>query len=352
MIRLYARKSDDLSYYRDDPARELDGVRDGPPAWWIRGVAPQGDEAWRVLQGSTRSEIVGYDLVVSATRQVSTLLAVGSPREQRELVSAHRRAVLEVVSYLEERALIYRDRRQGEDIEIPTAWDRVVSFTHGINRALEPHLHDHVIVGARATGVDRAIDSRALYAHLETADALYRAQLRHDINQMGRAAERQFDGRDHIEGVTASMLALWPGGAGRGRDKSHPTRTEIRDRWERFLETRVEVDASARWEPERAGINEHYFGSLVEPFRLVARRDIVRAYAHASRRGALATDISALTDELWPALRDERGFREQRVSLAEARQIGEVRIRGPRPTRLADLAQWRQRDLARDSRAR
>ncbi len=37
MIRVLSRRSNDVSYFTDDRALEIDGLRDGGPGWWLRG---------------------------------------------------------------------------------------------------------------------------------------------------------------------------------------------------------------------------------------------------------------------------------------------------------------------------
>ena len=69
-------------------------------------------------------------------------------------------------------------------------------FVHRVSRALDPHLHSHVVMANLGRGPDgtyTALDGRGLYAHRSAADALYHAQLRHELTTrlgcgMGAAA--------------------------------------------------------------------------------------------------------------------------------------------------------------------
>ena len=37
MIKIITRRTNDLSYFTNDQALELEGIRDGAPGWWLRG---------------------------------------------------------------------------------------------------------------------------------------------------------------------------------------------------------------------------------------------------------------------------------------------------------------------------
>ena len=78
MLRVIARRSNQVDYFVLDSSNELDGVRDGGPGWWLRG---EGDTRVastieHVLTGTHRSTVLGYDLVIAAPRPISVLLAL------------------------------------------------------------------------------------------------------------------------------------------------------------------------------------------------------------------------------------------------------------------------------------
>ena len=58
MLRLFVRRSDDVRYFSDDAALELEGLRDGGPGWWLRG------------EGDTRGarDVAGVSGVAPATQ--------------------------------------------------------------------------------------------------------------------------------------------------------------------------------------------------------------------------------------------------------------------------------------------
>lgn len=349
MLRLFVRRSNDVTYFTNDEALELDTLRDGGPGWWLRG---SGDtrvpsDVARVFTTSQRSSVVGYDIVVAAPRPISVLVAL-DPVQAPQVIEAHRVSVRASLAYLEERALLVRDRVGGADEDVAATWQRIVSFTHGLNRHGEPHLHDHVLVGARPQGEAGVLDSRSLYAHVTTADALYRASLRHELRERTSwVAWRSFRGVEHVEGIDEGYRALW-GGHHEGRgEKLSWRRSETQDRWRADLE---------RFEPEglvnvprraRGELDEHAFGSALEGNVDVTRRQLVAAWANAANFGQAPSDVATSIDRLYPELRESRGVREATIGVSRARMISTVRARGPRPLVVAELSSWAQRDRER-----
>ena len=64
---------------------------------------------------------------------------------------------------------------------MPTTGLVAASFTHGVNRNLDPHLHTHVVMANMVHGHDgrwSACDHRGLSAHRGATSAIYEAHLR------------------------------------------------------------------------------------------------------------------------------------------------------------------------------
>lgn len=349
MLRVLIRRSRDISYLSADRAEELDEVRDGPASWWLRGEGDlrDVDDVARVLSTSERSSVVGYDLVVAAPRPISILLAV-APEHAGAVVAAHRLAVRGAIDYLEDRAVVVRDRRGGEDRDLAGRWSHVVGFTHGLNRHGEPHLHDHVLVGARPHGAATVLDSRGLFAHGAAADALYRGALRAEVARTTPFSPwRSFDGVEHVGGLDEGYRVLWGGHhADRGVKRSW-SRDETLSHWAQDLAAFESFGARAL--PRRRGdeLDEHSFTAAFEGRDLVARRHVVAAWANAAIFGHDAPGVSRSVDHWYPALRGSRGVRESLASVREVRMIATTRERGPRPLDVGDLDRWRQRSSAR-----
>lgn len=345
MLRLLARRSNDVTYFTNDAAHELDGLREGGPGWWLRGAGDtrEPSEVARVLTTSERSTIVGYDLVVAAPRPISVLLAV-DPAHAGGVVDAHRTSVRATVTYLEERALVVRERHRGLEHDAPGSWSRVASFTHGVNRHGEPHLHDHVLVGARPEGHRNVLDSRALYAHLSTADALYRASLRHELAERTPwSAWRSFDGVERVVGLDEGYRALWPGHHRERADKLNWSRDETVASWARDVERFVSLGVVRAPDRGRGLLDEHRFAGAFEGRLDVAHRHVVAAWADASPYGQDPRQITRSVDELYPSLRGPGGVHERAIGLIEARMLATVRAIGPRPLDRSAFDNWRQR---------
>lgn len=345
MIRVLSRRSNDVSYFTDDRAMEIDGLRDGEPGWWLRGAGDASDprSVANVLRTSERSAVLGYDIVVAAPRPTSILLAIDA-EHGAGVVAAHRASVGAAIDYLEEHALVVRDRRGGADRDRAGRWTGIVGFTHGVNRHGEPHLHDHVLVGALPEGSRTVLDSRGLFAHLVAADALYRASLRHELGERTPwSAWRSFEGVEHVVGLDEGYRALWGGHHADRGEKLHWGRGDAIDQWSgdraRF-ETLGVIDPPSR---HRSSLDEHAFAGALEGRHDVARRHVITAWSNAARFGQSSTAVTRAVDSLYPELAGARGVREPSISVREARMTAQVRERGARPLEAPDLERWRQR---------
>ena len=349
LLRIFVRRSNDVRYFTDDLARELDGLRAGGPGWWLRGRGDTRDpqDVERVLQTSPRSSVFGYDMVIAAPRPLSIIMAI-DPASAPGVIQAHRESVRATVEYLEDHALVVRDQRDGGDRDLAGRWQAVVSYTHGLNRHGEPHLHDHVLVGARPKGARNVLDSRALFAHVRAADALYCSSLRHELAQRTPwRAWRSFKGIEHVQDLDEGMRALW---GGHHEDRGAKLAWQRSDALKQWRDDLGRFEAQGSVSPPRGDrdeLDEHAFAGALEGRSDVARRHVVAAWANAARFGQAARDTSAAIDRLYPTLSESRGIRESTIGLAQARMIGVVRERGPRPLGGAELADWVQRSRER-----
>ncbi|MHB8378804.1 MAG: relaxase domain-containing protein [Acidimicrobiales bacterium] len=345
MIRLLLRRSNDVSYFTNDPALELDGLRPGGPGWWLRGDGDTRNpsDVSKVLVTSERSSLYGYDIVIAAPRPVSILLAI-DPEHASGVVEAHRASVRASMTYLEDRALVVRERRRGVVRDESAKWQSIVSFTHGLNRHGEPHLHDHVLVGARPDGRSNVLDSRALYAHATTADALYRASLRHELSERSPwRAWRSFEGVERVVGLDEGYRALWSGHHRERGVKLSWDRERTLESWARDHNRYVPLGVVQA--PREVGhvLDEHRFSGAFEGRLDVARRHLVSAWADAATYGQDPTQLTNAIDGLYPGLRDRPGVYEPTIAVREARMIGSVRALGPRPLERSEFEDWRQR---------
>ena len=348
MIRIYVRRTRDVDYLATDRARELDDIRDGPAGRWWRGGGDPHDprDAARSLTSTGRAGVVGYDLVIAAPRPISILMAVDRA-SAGGVVAAHQRAARAAVDYLDDRAVVVRRQRDGERREESAHWSDIVSYTHGVNRHGEPHLHDHVLVGARPCGESVVLDSRSLFAHALVADALYRASLRHEVAaRTSWTPWRSFGGVEHVIDLDEGYRALWGGHHLDRGAKLHWSSEDARRAWRDDLAGFV-AHGAVPAPPLTRRFDEHAFAAAFEGRTSVTRRDVVAAWSDAAVFGQYPVAVSRSVDLLYPALRDARGLRVAGIGVAEARLTGVVRDRGPRPVDFDDLTQWRYRSRER-----
>ena len=149
----------------------------------------------------------GWDFAVSAPKSVSIMaLVAGNER----IIAAHEQAVTRALAYLEEHATLRR-RDEGEIVHETTGRLLFARFTEHASRALDPHLHTHVVVlnmTNREAGAPMAsLETRAMFAEQMTAGQVYRNELAHGLRQLGH--EVDFDPRSglfEIRGVPEALI--------------------------------------------------------------------------------------------------------------------------------------------------
>jgi len=106
-----------------------------------------------------------------------------------------------------------RRTRDGHLALMPSTGMVAGNFVHRTSRALDPHLHSHLVVANVAEGVDgvwSTVDSRRIFAHLGAAGAVYHARLRWELSErIGAAWEVPATGLGDVVGVEARMRRLF-----------------------------------------------------------------------------------------------------------------------------------------------
>jgi conjugative relaxase-like TrwC/TraI family protein len=186
----------------------------------MAGREPGSGRPLRARAGA--GSVAAYDLSFCAPKSVS-ILHLLAPRELAgETGAGHRAAVADAVGYLERSALAVRRRYQGRDAMLPTAGGVAGGFLHRTSRALDPHLHTHLVVANVAQGVDgewSALDSRRLHGHLQAAQGVYHARLRLELTtRLGASWEVGAVGLGDVEGVPLELRHLF---SQRAADMAH-----------------------------------------------------------------------------------------------------------------------------------
>jgi len=281
--------------------------------------------------------VAGFDLVFSAPKSVSLLHALGDERIRFETSQAHQAAWQAALAYLEETACATRRSRNGIVRERGAGFI-ASAFAHRTSRALDPHLHTHVIVANAAQSPDgtwRALDGDLLLrTHRLAAGSLYQAQLRYELTtRLGVDWQPVDKGMAEIQGVPNAALhafstrrqqvvAHLAEHATKGwraaqvaavvtRDsKSNPDLGELRREWRlRAAENgfgpdeRRAVLRRSEWRPLSASEQHAEALRLLGEDGLCETRasfndaDLIAAWAAALPHGAPARDVRALARE-------------------------------------------------------
>jgi conjugative relaxase-like TrwC/TraI family protein len=373
---------------------------EGPSELGLRGAVAAADFG-AVLAGADpgtgevlgtarhRVRVAGFDMTFAAPKSVSLLHALGDDDVSAAVAAGHDRAVAAAMSYVERHALAVRRRTGVAPGPVPTTVTGVAAagFVHRLSRALDPHLHTHVVVpnlGRGPEGDWSALDGRGVYAHLSATDALYHSHLRHELTgSLGVAWGRPDRGRADIAGIApearrefsrrATQIARYlAGGTGAGGDGATGNRSggngvagAVTGGWDRAaaaLATRARKDPTVgadelrpQWEerartvglgprrleavldrsPRRSGPSSPSVldgvafatavtGALGRLERPVARRDVIRASCRDLPEGAPAPAVEDAADRLLTTLEPDAGQRGRRAGPGVAERRHQV----------------------------
>lgn len=317
-------------------APELAGV--------LAGTDPVDGRALRGRHGVR--QVCGFDLVFAAPKEVSVLHLL-APRELGAAAgAAHVAAVADAVGYLEREGLGVRRSRDGVVSHLATTGAVAAGFVHRTSRALDPHLHSHVVTANVAQGVDgrwSALDSRRLFLHRDATRAVYESSLRHHLDRSTGLVWRRAPGGWEAPGVDPVTCRVFSARAasideaafratgGRGSSSARRvaffadrpakdravTMGELRDRWARRAAV-VGVDLSQLVRvvgpPAREGARHPGAGHVEEALdralagrTQVDARDLVAVVADAVPHGLVAADTVRVVDALARATGAGRG---------------------------------------------
>jgi conjugative relaxase-like TrwC/TraI family protein len=282
------------------------------------------------------ARVGGFDLTFSAPKSVSVLFALGSAEVRLEVIEAQRAAVAAVGGYLDRRVIAVRRGTGDERRVLPAGGSIGAAFTHGVSRALDPHLHTHLVVANVTRGADgrwSALDGRGLFAHRRTMDALYRAELRLRLTAtLGTAWERRGGRAPEVAGIGLDVIGAFSGRAAEVRAGTHDVgsssararsiaRLATRDpkapllehdvlvaRWRRVardagFDARDIGDVIGRPPPSADRLDEHRLDEHRFAAALAAtvhggttRRAVVGAWAEAAHGGGRVVETEASAD--------------------------------------------------------
>lgn len=113
-----------------------------------------------------RPSVSGFEMVFSPPKSFSVAWGLGDVAIKERLSAAHDAALEQTLQVMEEKYLRTRGGAAGV-AQLTTRGVVAAKFDHWNSRALDPHLHTHVLIANRVQGVDgkwRTIDSRGALA--------------------------------------------------------------------------------------------------------------------------------------------------------------------------------------------
>jgi conjugative relaxase-like TrwC/TraI family protein len=314
----------------------------------LAGRDPFGARSLRQDRGDR--SVAGVDLTFTTPKSVSLLHLLAPQELGRTAGSSHQAAVADAVRYLERVALGVRRSKGGATQRISTTGVVAAGFVHRTSRALDPHLHTHLVAANVAQGLDglwSSVDTRRLFLHRRAVQSIYESSLRNQLSErVGVCWEQGTTGRWDIVGVDPVLERLFSqraasideqvfrtgGGSGsprRRRAAFHSDRpAKDRDRtddglqaaWRRRaadlgIDTSDLVDVVGR--VRRAPVRDPVDGDvlqtrlrmLVELPGPIPGRDLVAAVADASPAGMTSADVERVAGQVGRAVSgiDDRG---------------------------------------------
>jgi conjugative relaxase-like TrwC/TraI family protein len=160
----------------------------------------------------TERSVTAFDLTFSAPKSVSVLYALGDADVVIAVEDAHTRAVEQAIASVSPRIAYTRTGHAGAAV-VDAEGVFGIRYRHRTSRALDPQLHDHVLISnavrTLSDGEWRTIDARGLYRQAKAAGVEYQAHLRAGLQAtLGvQFGEVDANGQADIVGIDEAVLA-------------------------------------------------------------------------------------------------------------------------------------------------
>ena len=266
----------------------------------------------RRVEEKKLAPVAGFDLVFSPPKSVSLLHALGDEDIRQAVNAAHAGAWQAALGYLEDEACITRRGKNGVLRERGGGFV-AAAYQHRTSRALDAHLHTHVIVAnmteSPADREWRALDGEAiLKTYRLAAGYLYQAHLRSELSRsLGVEWEQPTKGMADLRGMPAGVVA------------------EFSQRRSQVVERLQQLNDSGFYAAQRAAVEtrehkEHAdLGRLREDWRARAAEhglgqvEIARLTGRSRGRGPTTVELRAIGKKmLGPS-----GLTEKRTTFSE-----------------------------------
>ncbi|WP_327109661.1 relaxase domain-containing protein [Nocardia sp. NBC_01730] len=165
-----------------------------------------------------RTAVAGFDFTFSPVKSISALWAIATPELAQVIETAHRDALTEALTWLEDNALFTRLGRNGIR-QVDVQGTIAATFTHRDSRAGDPDLHTHVLIANRVRTVDgkwRTIYGSLIHEAVVTVSEIYDTRIEHHLEttlgvQFETRPDRSADQVRvrEIVGVPLSLIHHW-----------------------------------------------------------------------------------------------------------------------------------------------
>ncbi len=172
--------------------------------------APDGTRLGRTTVNER--SVTAFDLTFSAPKSVSVLYALGDAQVVAAVEAAHTAAVEAAVASVSPRIAYTRTGHAGSAV-VDAEGVLGIRYRHRTSRALDPQLHDHVLISNAVRTVSdgewRTLDARGLYREAKAAGVVFQTHLRSEIGRRLGVGFHEVDqnGQADIVGIDAEVIA-------------------------------------------------------------------------------------------------------------------------------------------------
>ncbi len=159
----------------------------------------------------TERSVTAFDLTFSAPKSVSVLHALGDPDVVAAIDAAHTAAVEQAIASVSPRIAFTRTGHAGAAV-VDADGVFGIRYRHRTSRALDPQLHDHVLISNAVRTVSdgewRTLDARGLYRQAKAAGVEFQTHLRAEMRaRLGVEFEEvDANGQADIVGIDQELL--------------------------------------------------------------------------------------------------------------------------------------------------
>ncbi|ELI5413964.1 relaxase domain-containing protein [Vibrio parahaemolyticus] len=151
----------------------------------MAGISPKTKDS--LYQQNAKKHRPAFDVVFNAPKPVSVIWARANSELRSKIESAHKKAVIDALHFIEENASYTRRGKNGVHHEKVIGVVAAL-FQHSTSRADDPHLHTHCVianVAKRLDGTYGSLESMYILKWQKAASYLYKSKLSEHLRNLG-----------------------------------------------------------------------------------------------------------------------------------------------------------------------